>query len=186
MEADWSAEVGLDLPRIVVPWNGFVDLRQDPQLASSLIEVASCSILAESLLRLNQRHSPVFTSKCDHWLLAEDDIDPLEFNAETKNAERGIACYIDIIAHNPALFTSFQNHEWWVRLATSEIRQTELAQARVEWVIRASDVDARNGFAITLYVATSGASQSAAQAVFQSALETAVAITMKQATIAGE
>ena len=168
-----------------MPWEGFVDLRRDPQFASSLIEAADCSILAQSLIRLNQKGSPVFTSKCDHWLLSGDEIDPLEFDAETKNAELGIACYIDIIAQNQALFTSFQSHETWLRSAVSEIRQTKLAQARVEWVIRAAEVDARSGFAITLYVATSGASQVAAQTVFHPALETAVTITMKQAASAG-
>lgn len=186
MEADWSVEVGPDLPSIVVPWDGFVDLRRDPQLASALIEAVSCSILAQSLIRLNQEDSPVFTSKCDQWLLSRDEIDPLEFDAERKNAERGIACYIDIVAHNRALFTSFQDHEAWVRSTTRAIRQTKLAQARVEWVIRAAEVDARGGFAITLYVASSGASQDAAEAVFQPALETAVTITMKQAAATGE
>src|ERR1700756_5789853 len=84
MEADWSVEVGTDLPMIAVPWEGFVDLRRDPRLASSLIEVSSCSILAQSLIRLNQQDCPVFTSKCDHWLLSGEEIDPLEFDAEGK------------------------------------------------------------------------------------------------------
>ena len=186
MDADWSVEVGPDLPSIVVPWEGFVDLRRDPRLASGFIEAAGCSMLAQSLIRLNQEDSPVFTSKCDHWLLSRDEIDPLEFDAERKNAERGIACYIDIVARNQTFFTSFQDHEAWVRSTTSAIRQTKLAQARVEWVIRAAEVDARGGFAITLYVASSGASQAAAETVFQPALETAVTITMKQAAATGE
>jgi hypothetical protein len=186
MEADWSVEVGSDLPTIAVPWEGFVHLRRDPLLASSLIETADSSILAQSLIRLNQESSPVFTSKCDHWLLSAEEIDPLEFDAEARNAEWGIACYIDIIARNQALFASFHAHEAWVRSLSNGLRQTKLPQARVELVVRAANVDAREGFAITLYTAACGASEAAAEAIFQAALEAAVTITMKQAASAGE
>jgi hypothetical protein len=186
MEADWSVEIGTDLPQIVVPWEGFIDLRHNPSLAFGLQETAASRALAESLIRLNQETSAVFTSKCDLWTLSADEIDPLEFDAAREEAEHGIACYVDIIAQSGALFSAFQPHEDWVRSATDEMRQIKLPQSRAELVVRPARIEESEGFSVTLYVAACGRTNDAAQGLFHSALETAVTITMKQATTAGE
>lgn len=186
MESDWSVEVGTDLPAIVVPWEGFVDLRREPLLVSSLKEVVDVPVLAQSLITLNQESSPVFTSKCDLWQLSADEIDPLEFDAEREKAERGIACYIDIIVRNEAFFSSFQAHEAWVRSTIEEMRRTSVPQTHAECVVRPSTVNERDGYAVTLYVASCSVTESAAQSIFRTALETAVTITMKQVATAGE
>jgi hypothetical protein len=186
MEADWSVEIGADVPEIVVPWKGFIDLRHDPSLAFDLQETAASRALAESLIGLNQETSPVFTSKCDLWTLSVDEIDPLEFDAAREEAEHGIACYLDIIAQNGALFSAFQPHEDWVRSASDQMRQIKLPQSRAELVVRPARIEGREGFAVTLYVAACGRTNDAAQSIFHSALETAVTITMKLAAPAGE
>jgi hypothetical protein len=186
MEADWWVEVGADLPTIVVPWEGFVDLRRNPLLINKIEEAVITPELAQALTRLNQKSSPVFTSKCDFWLLSAEEIDPLEFDAEREEVEQGISCYIDIIVGNTQLFSSFQAHETWVRSVTQEIRQAKLRQARVEFVIRAANVAGCEGYAVTLYVASCGDTETVARSVFHTALETAVTITMKLAATTGE
>ena len=186
MEADWSVEIGTDFPMIVVPWEGFVDLRRDPLLASALSETANLPSLAQSLIKLNLETSPVFSSKCDFWLLSADEIDPLEFGAEKEDAEQGIACYIDIIARSVPLFTSFPAHETWVRSATNKMRGIRMPQAHIDLVIRPSIVDERDGYALTLYVASCGATGDAAPAIFRAALEAVTAITMELAATVGE
>lgn len=181
MEGDWAVEVGADLPAIVVPWEGFVELRHDPSLASGLPETAASPALEQALVRLNQSLSPVFTSKCDAWPLSGNEIDPLEFDAAREDAKHGIASYIDIIARRASLFMSFPAHEIWIRSAIDEVRQTQLRQARADLVVRMASVEGREGFAITLYVAACGATVNAAEHTFLIALETAATITMKHA-----
>jgi hypothetical protein len=186
MEADWSVEVGADLPTIDVPWEGFVDLRHDPSLVSSLDEAASSAILAQVLVMLNQRDSPVFTSKCDLWRLAEDEIDPLEFDAAREKAMVGIACYVDIIARRESLLMSFSAHETWARLATKKMRSIKMRRSRADLVVRPATTDESDGYGLTLYVASCGATENDALNGFPMALETAAAITMNLAATKGE
>ncbi len=182
MESDWSVEIGADLPVIAVPWEGFIDLRHAPSLASSLDETVTAPALARMLVKLNAAISPVFTSKCDLWLLTPDDIDPLEFGANREQSQQGIACYIDVVARDAEVFASFAAHEAWVRAATAELREVELPRARVEYVVRASSVDGHEGFAVTLYTAACAVTEADVKSIFHDALETATAITIKQAT----
>jgi hypothetical protein len=186
MEADWSVEIGPDLPVITVPWEGFVDLRHTPSLTNSLEETVATPALAQALITLNSASSPVFTSKCDLWLLGPDEIDPLEFEAGREEAQQGIACYIDIVGRSAGLFTSFVEHEAWVRAATAELRDTLLPQAHAELVVRQSYVNDLEGFAVTLYTAACGATEADAQSVFRAVLETAITITMVKAVTTGE
>ena len=182
MEADWSVEIGADLPVIAVPWEGFIDLRHAPSLASGLEEAATAPALARALVTLNAAISPVFTAKCDLWLLTPDDIDPLEFGASREQAQQGIACYIDIVARDAEVFASFAAHEAWVRASTIELREVELLRARVEFVVRASSVDDHEGFAVTLYTAACAVTEADVKSTFHDALGTATAITIRQAT----
>jgi hypothetical protein len=186
MEADWSVEIGADLPMIVVPWASFIDLRLEPAAAYHLQEAVAIPALAQALTQLNQEPSAIFTSKCDFWPIGTSEIDPLEFAATPENAKHGIACYIDIIARDESLFTSFPAHEVLARSIVDELRGVELTQGRVELVIRPAIVDEHEGFAFTLYVAACGLTEDAARAIFKSALEAATPITMKQAATAGE
>ena len=186
MEGDWSVEIGADLPTIVVPWEGFVDLRRDPLLATGLNETAKSPSLAQALIKLNQETSPVFTSKCDLWLLSADEIDPLEFDAERGDTQQGIACYIDLIARNPSLFASFPAHEGWARSATERMRGIRMPQTHADLIVRPSTVNERDGYALTLYVASCSATEDVAQTIFRAALEAASTITMEVEPTVGE
>lgn len=183
MEADWSVEIGADLPVIAVPWDGFVDLRRNPAADVDYIgEAVAHPALARALETLNAMTSPAFTSKCDCWVAPADEIDPFEFDATRDEAQQGIACYIDIIARNPDLVASFIAHETWVRTAALALRMVALQRARADFVVRRALVNQRDGFAITLYAAACGESEAAAYITLESALNHAITATIQAAT----
>jgi hypothetical protein len=192
MEADWSVEVGSDLPVVTVPWEGFVDLRRVPEAVRRIAEAGNHTALAEALIRLNAPESPVFTSKCDYWEINADEIDPFEFEAASEEALQGIGCYVDLLARDPQFYASFSMHEDWVRRAALALRQHRQACARIEFVVRPAiqkemETDSLlEGFAITLYVSSCGADEDTAKRMFQAALEAATTVTIKTAPIAGE
>jgi len=110
MEADWEVEIGGDAPVIDACWDGFVDLRFNPRMDSSLppdtyrkrahglAESANLPGLAEALAQLNGLHSPVWTSKCDVWPVPDAaDIDAGELDAPQEDATFAWACYIDLV-----------------------------------------------------------------------------------------
>jgi hypothetical protein len=182
MEADWSAEIGPDLPRISVPWEGFLDLRGAPALAMSLPEAANFRPLASALIRLNGGHSPVFTSKCDVWAIPNSEIDPDEFGAQPKTSQTALASYIDMLLRDAASFASFAVHETLVKQITHRLRAIPLADCRVDLVLRPADRDDTEGYGITLYAVGCGADEEAARASWESVLAAAVLATIEQAS----
>lgn len=186
MEADWSVEVGRDLPMIEIPWEGFLDLRLNPSAVIGISETAGNAALRDALLALNAEATPLMTSKCDTWLMAADEIDPYEYEAGEDAARAGVACYIDLVLRSENLFSSFPVHERWVRDAVSELHERRLPQARADYVIRPACVYGIDGFGITLYVSACAETASAVQPVFQAALRDAIAVTIKTAATAGE
>ena len=189
MEADWVAEVGPDLPSIDVPWEGFVDLRQDPSAVLALAEAAAHPALRESVLTLNTEHSPVFTAKCDAWTLARYDIDPDEFAAQAEQAHEGFASYIDMLHRDPARLASFEFHERWVRSLTGSLRKICLRNGRVDLVIRPASADSSPSYGLTLYAAGCGADATTAYAACEGVLRAAVTATINldsSASLTGE
>ena len=185
MEADWAAEVGPDLPVIDADWPGLIDLRQNPEHVNRIDEAGQHSAVRQALLRLNARESPVRTAKCDVWILGPGEIDPLEFGCALNQKLVGVACYIDLLAINDAVFASFEQHEHWAAAAVRHMRQTHSAPGRVDLVIRAAHAAGCDGFGLTLYAAGCGADADAAEATFRAILSAATAITMNAAPSAG-
>ena len=178
MEADWAAEVGPDLPSIDVPWEGFVDLRQDPSAVLALAEAAAHPALRESLLALNTEHSHMFTAKCDAWTLARYDIDPDEFAAQAEQAHEGFASYIDMLHRDPTRLASFEFHERWVRGLTDRLRKISLPNGHVDLVIRPASTDSFPGYGLTLYAAGCGADAPTAYSSWEDVLRAAVTATI--------
>jgi hypothetical protein len=181
VEADWAVEIGSGLVRMEADWNGFIDLRRKPEQIDEIAEAAGRPILREVLLWLNDQESPVFTSKCDVWHLAAEEIDPVEFEASPETSRGGIACYIDVLARDPAGFTCFERHEAWVRTAALALRSAPGGNGRADWVLRAAVADGQEGYGITLYAAGCGADTPAADAAWGAVLRAATAITMRTA-----
>jgi hypothetical protein len=182
MEADWAAEVGGDLDRIDADWPGLVDLRTNPEAVGSITEAAQSVALCEVLLLLNRGDSPVFTSKCDVWELPAEEIDPVEFDAAAADARSVMACWVDLVARETAVFGSFKEHESWVRRAVLGLRALRAPRGRVDLVIRGATSGGVEGFGITLYAAGCGVDTGAARTAWEGILRSAVPITMSEAT----
>lgn len=181
MEADWSVEIGPGLPCIDGSWEGFVDLRSTPIAVDSVHAAAEHLGLRAALLALNAATSPVFTTKCDTWALAEADIDPYEFGASADQAHSGFASYIDILERSGANFESFTFHEQRVRELTAYLRAINLENCRVDFVLRAAFVQDKSGYGLTLYAAACGANDASAYASWKQVLAAAAAATIATA-----
>ena len=183
MEADWSVDIGPELPWIEVAWSGFLDLRTSPHAVESLPEAAQHPALRDALLALNAPASRLYTSKCDAWPIEGDPIDPDEFSASPQHAVAGFASYIDILDPNPAHFSSFALTERRARDLTARLGSVERTCARTDAVVRRATATPDHpapieGYGITLYVAACGANPAAAYASWAFALSAAVAATI--------
>jgi hypothetical protein len=127
---------------------------------------------------MNSKASPVFTAKCDAWILGNSGIDPDEFGALAANAHYGFASYIDIALRNPSVLASFEFHESWARNLTRHLQNLALSNGRVEFVIRSANVDSNSGYGLTFYAAGCGADESSAYAAWQSVLHASVTATI--------
>lgn len=167
MYAEWSAECSADDPVLVVPWKDpdgsahFVDLRADPYELYSVSEAEDHPPLLQALRALNAPRSPVFTAKCDTWILSEEELQPLRFNLELADdlARAGFASYIDILWRDRAIFTSSHRQQQMldrlVRLAAAVSRPL----CALEMVLRPALLDfdeTQEGYAVSLYLKAIG------------------------------
>jgi hypothetical protein len=178
MEADWSVEIGSDLPCIDAAWDGFIDLRFSSHAIDLLPEAAGHSALYDALIALNATDSPVFTTKCDAWSMTAEEIDPDEFAASSEDALTGFASYTDLVVRDSAYFASFAFHETLVRDLTTHLREIALRRCRVDLVLRAAFIGDQIGYGITAYAAGCGPNESTAYIAWQAALAAAVAATI--------
>lgn len=180
MEADWAVEVGGDAARIEVEWAGFVDLRRDAADLERIAEAREHPALRRMLASFNEAGSPVFTSKCDVWPLAEGAIDPLEFDCTAEEARAGVASYVDVIARSGETFRSFAAHEDWVRRVASALRGDGNRRGRVDLVVRGARAGEGEGFGVTLYAAGCGVDSSGAEAAWGEILRAAAVATITE------
>lgn len=179
MEADWSVEIGEDLPRIVVPWAAegfeFIDLRSHPEAAAMLPQAQGYPALLKALVDLNTRSSRVFTSKCDVWEVGREDLDWLEMESTVEDTKTGLACYIDLVRREEVAFESFSEQDAWLRRTTAALHTTPARFACAELILREMvvkgfDGESRDGFGVTLYLTGCGRNKDAAQRNWESAL----------------
>jgi hypothetical protein len=177
VEADWSAEIGGDLPGIEIPWDGFVDLHANASAIAAIMEATEHPALRSALVRLNASDSQTCTSKCDLWVLDEEidgsKLDPDEFDAAAANARAGFASYIDVVSARPQVFASFAAHEQWARAIAAELCGSAVKNGRVDCVLRAATLRGQKGFAITVYAAGCGSAAPQAYAAWEAVLTAA-------------
>lgn len=178
MEADWSVEIGPDLPCIDASWPGFVDLRASTRSIGEIKEAAQFPALRNALFLFNAANSPVFTVKCDAWTLAEDEIDPDEFGALHEEACAGFASYIDVVERDCARFVGFPHHEQRAREVVTRLRPLDLGASRMDLVLRKAFVNGESGFGFTLYAAGCGANPESARKAWEAVLAVTVAATI--------
>jgi hypothetical protein len=191
MLAEWSAECSAEDPVLVVPWKdpdgkaAFVDLRANPYDFDAIAEAERYPPLMQALRALNATRSPVFTAKCDAWPLAGEELTHLELNLDVDTAAAGagqacgFASYIDLVARERSLFTSFHKHEQWLRRLTRLATPLDRPDAALDCVLRPALLDLetpQQGYAFSLYVKALAADPQAALEEWAAALDAVVAL----------
>lgn len=187
MLAEWSVECSADDPVLVVPWkdpdgtSAFVDLRANPYDFDAIPEAEQHPPLMQALRALNAPRSPVFTAKCDAWIVSGEELSHLQVNldVDAEEASAGFASYIDLVCRDRSLFTSFHQHEQLMRRLTRLAAPLDYPMAALECILRPAFVDleaAQEGFALSLYVKALSRDQDAALEEWASALDAVVAI----------
>ena len=139
MEADWEFEVGNDAPIIEARWQGFVDLRTQPERANELVETLQLPGLAEALGRLNAPSSAVWTCKTD--VFVPDQLDPDELDATSEETAFGLACYVDLVPCIEERWDVPSKAERWCKELCSRLRDISLRLCRVDLVVRQCHID---------------------------------------------
>lgn len=164
MLTDWSAECGADDPVLVVPWTSpdgtlqWVDLREDPYAVNEIVEAEDHPALLAALRSLNGARSPVFTAKCDVWTMDADELEATrdELLLDSEVAGAGLACYIDLLWRDRAIFASRHRLEQILYRLERMLSDLPYSLASAELVMRPAVVEldgtVAEGFAVTLYV----------------------------------
>jgi hypothetical protein len=187
MLAEWSVECSSEDPVLVVPWNdpegtaAFVDLRANPYDFDAISEAEQYPPLMQALRALNAARSPVFTAKCDAWRVGGDELIQLQIDLDADSAEApcGFASYVDVVARERALYTSFHQHEQLLRRLARLAAAVEHTSAAMDCVVRPALVDLegpQQGYAISVYVKALGADEEAASREWALALDAVVAL----------
>jgi hypothetical protein len=190
MDAEWSAECGVDDPVLVVPWASeeadevqlhFVDLRENPYDLDQIEEAERHPPLLQALRALNAGRSPVFTAKCDAWTMSAEELEHLSLSLgiDAAEAHEGFVSYIDLIWRERSFFVSRHRHEQLLDGLVRGAEPLDLTHAAIECVVRPALVDLagpQEGFAVTLYVKALGMDVATAYANWSEALDAAVAL----------
>lgn len=188
MLAEWSAECAADDPVLVVPWDdpdgsaAFVDLRLHPYDFDRLPEAEQYPALMQALRALNAPRSPVFTAKCDVWLLSREEIEVLKAHldlplSEVEDAVAGFGSYIDLLWRERAAFASFHQLEQQMHRLKRAAGGLHHPYAALECVVRPAFVDLagpQEGFAVSLYIRALGPDGETAMASWADALDAVV------------
>ena len=169
MEADWEVELG-GAARVIEPdWAGFVDLRSSPGLVQKLAEVSQLPPLAEVLIRLNSLDSPIWTSKCDVWVVT--DFDPDELDASPEYARYALACYLDLVPGSNRQWPTSQAIIDWCTTICKRLRVFPLRRCRTDLIVRhAVHSSQRLDFGVTAYLTACGPTPDAAHATLSAVL----------------
>jgi hypothetical protein len=187
MLAEWSVECSAEDPVLVVPWKdpdgkaAFVDLRANPYDFDAIPEAEQYPPLMQALRALNATRSPVFTAKCDAWPLTGVELEHLQLNLDESptDAPSGFASYIDMVARERSLFTSFPKHEQLLRRLARLATPLDHPAAALDCVLRPAFLDLetpQQGFAFSLYVKALGADPRSALEEWSTALDAVVAL----------
>jgi hypothetical protein len=181
VQADWEFEVGGDAPLIEFPWSGFVDLAADPERVLELAEIADFPALADALVVINSAVSPVWTSKCDVWVPALDEVDVDELDTDGPDTDElgagvgsvlhALGCYVDLIPRNDKQWSTPELIESDCRQWCGSLQAIPLGSCGVNFVIRrlVGESDALS-LGITAYLAACGRSPGEARTVMEKEL----------------
>jgi hypothetical protein len=196
MVSDWSVECSAEDPVLVVPWSSnsdqaaphFVDLRENPYDLDQIAEAEQYPPLMQALRALNAARSPVFTAKCDAWVLDPEELGELAMELDVhdlggEHAEQperaGFASYIDLVWRDRTIFASFHQSEQLLHRLTRLAAPLDHPAAMLDCVLRPALVDftgPREGYSITLYIKALGPDLDAAREAWSAALQAIVGL----------
>lgn len=187
MFVEWAVECSAEDPVLVVPWHdpgskaAFVDLRANPYDFDAIPEAEAHLPLMQALRALNAARSPVFTAKCDAWILAKEELEQLQLDLNTGPAESraGFASYIDVVLHERSRFASFHKHEDFMRKLARQATTIDHPHAALDCVLRPALLDfegPQEGYAISIYVKALGSDEHEANRDWGDALANVVAV----------
>ena len=189
MFAEWSAECSAEDAVLVVPWQdpdgsaAFVDLRQNPYDFDRLPEAEEYPPLMQALRALNAPRSPVFTAKCDAWVMGAEELQAvgidLDLPSDVAEMRNGFCSYIDLVWRERGVFASFHHQEQQMHRLMRLAGPLDFPYALLNCVIRPAFVDLtgpQEGFAVSLYVKAVGADQDSAAQNWAGALEGVVSV----------
>jgi hypothetical protein len=186
METDWSVAAGADDPVIETRWSdranrpGWVDLRVDGAAQrdriAALPEAAPSSALARALALLNAPRGLLMTTKCDRWLLSDEERADLADALDAPAAACGYGLYVDVLMAHAVPMADFLLHEEWARTTARRCAALAIDDARLEFVVRPAHNDAVWGYGLTVYCYAGGADTWHAEAVLDKTLDESVPI----------
>jgi hypothetical protein len=148
MEADWEIEIGGGAAVIEALWEGFVDLRAQPDRIAEIAEARSFLPLATLLRTLNSSSSSWWTAKCDLW----------QPDAEVDGAVAQRACYIDLLPCAGLVFAHWEEARELCRQWAGMLESAASSPGQAELVVRQAVAGEAEGFGVTAYLSASGTS----------------------------
>ena len=169
MEADWEVELGGDAPIIDAFWPGFIDLQKLPNRVSEIAEIRQLPALGKLLLRLNDAQtSPVWTAKCDVWIV--EAFDPDELDAPTGSAEHALACYIDLLPRSDQQWSFPAKAVADCKALCAHLRSVALRCCRADFIVRGAFLTpGTSDLGITAYLTACGAAPNLAASALSAA-----------------
>ncbi len=174
MIADWTVDAGPESPVIVLPWDGWIDLRppstddparRAPSLAGSAQQVRETQRYPELLPMLRMANlGHTATSKVDIFQVQREEADP-EIAEEYGLAATasGLGSYLDLVILPPATPPDFPDFEAMARRVSAALQTLEHPGCGAEIVIRPAHVFGEHTFALTLYALGFGEDQATAR-----------------------
>jgi hypothetical protein len=181
METDWSVAAGADDPVIETRWSdaasglAWVDLRVAGEMQqrriAALPEAARSPAMARALMLLNASGGLLMTTKCDQWLLNDEERAELAHALDTPAAACGYGSYIDVVMAHPVPMADFLLHEEWARTTARRCAALAVDDARLELVVRPAGHEGVWGYGLTVYCYGGAADEVRADAAWSAAME---------------
>ncbi len=143
---------------------------------ATLPEAGESQALARALALLNAPLGLLMTTKCDRWLLSDEEREELAQVLDAPAAARGCGLYVDVLMAHAVPMADFLLHEEWARTTARRCAALAIEDARLELVVRPAHNDAVWGYGLTVYCYAGGADASRAEAVLDKALDEMVPI----------
>ena len=102
----------------------------------------------------------------------------MKWTRRQRTQRRSAGSYIDLLARDSGLQTSFDRQEQWVRAVAETLRAVPARAARVDLVLRRAEVNGVAGYGVSWFVEGCGATAQRARQAWSEALGLALPVIM--------